>query len=382
MESKLIVMKFGGSSVANKEKVFSVSEKIKKEVLNKNKVVVVVSAQGDTTDDLLDLSKEINDTPDLRELDVLLSAGEQISMSLLSMALDVIGVKSISLTGWQAGIQTCNCYGNSKITSISTQRIEKELKTHDVVIVAGFQGINKNEDITTMGRGGSDTSAVALAAALNAKSCKIYTDVDGVYTADPRIVPDASRIDHISSDDMIKLADNGAKVLNKRSVRLAKKYGIELSVLSSLIDNSKGTDVYEVDFKANPITSVAINEGLFVLRISPKDFDYAINAINANGVEIFDMFLLENFCLFLIDMSQIDVVRKFLICEFLIDPNVSKISVISTNQDNIFENFCNIRSLLKEKIKYAYVCGCISIIVDESIGRESLKIIHNKYNFK
>lgn len=381
MKSELIVMKFGGSSVANKDKIFSVSEKIKKEVLKKNKVVVVVSAQGDTTDYLLDLSREINKNPNLRELDVLLSSGEQISMALLSMALESIGIKSISLTGWQAGIQTCNCHGNSKIINIFTQRIVEELKKNDVVVIAGFQGINKNEDITTMGRGGSDTSAVALAAALKTKNCKIYTDVDGVYTADPRVVSDASRISNISYDDMIKLADNGAQVLNKRSVRLAKKYGIEISVLSSMLEESKGTNVNEVDFKANPITSIAMDEGLFVLKILSDDLDYVINEIKNNNIVISDMFSLGNFCIFLVNMEQIEVVQKLLNCEFNIDPNVSKISIISTNQDSIFDNFCEIKSTLGKKIKYSYICGCISIIVDESVGRETLNSIHEKYNF-
>lgn len=377
MKSELTVMKFGGTSLENKERVFSVAEKIKKE---KNKVVVIVSAQGDTTDNLLSLANEMNDSPDLRELDVLVSAGEQISMALLCMALEKIGVNAISLTGWQAGIQTCNCYGNAKIINIFTDRILKELESHDVVVIAGFQGINKNEDITTMGRGGSDTSAIAISAALNAKECKIYTDVNGVFTADPRIVSNAELINEISYDDMIKMADNGAKVLNKRSVRLAKKYGIEISVLSSMSNNEIGTSVKEVDFSANQISSIAITENLFVLKINSYDFDYISEIIKNNKISVFDTIFSENECVFFINMDQVDILsRNIKECKFSIDPNVSKITIISNNQDSIFNNFCDIKSLLGEKIKYSYVDECISVVVDESIGRESLNLIHEKY---
>ena len=377
MKSELTVMKFGGTSLENKERVFSVAEKIKKE---KNKVVVIVSAQGDTTDNLLSLANEMNDSPDLRELDVLVSAGEQISMALLCMALEKIGVNAISLTGWQAGIQTCNCYGNAKIINIFTDRILKELESHDVVVIAGFQGINKNEDITTMGRGGSDTSAIAISAALNAKECKIYTDVNGVFTADPRIVSNAELINEISYDDMIKMADNGAKVLNKRSVRLAKKYGIEISVLSSMSNNEIGTSVKEVDFSANQISSIAITENLFVLEINSYDFDYISEIIKNNKISVFDTIFSENECVFFINMDQVDILsRNIKECKFSIDPNVSKITIISNNQDSIFNNFCDIKSLLGEKIKYSYVDECISVVVDESIGRESLNLIHEKY---
>ena len=380
MKSKLTVMKFGGTSLENKERVFSVAEKIKNE---KNKVVVIVSAQGDTTDDLLNLANEINNSPNLRELDVLVSAGEQISMALLCMALEKLGVNSISLTGWQAGIQTCNCYGNAKIINIFTNRILKELESHDVIVIAGFQGINKNEDITTMGRGGSDTSAIAISAALNAKECKIYTDVNGVFTADPRIVSNAELIDKISYDDMINLADNGAKVLNKRSVRLAKKYGIEISVLSSMSNDEIGTSVKEVDFSANQISSVAITENLFILKIDPSNFDYISKIIQVNKIPVFDVVFSEIECVFFIDMGQIDILSKNVKeCEAKIDPNVSKITIISNNQDNIFNNFCDIKLLLGEKIKYSHVCECISIVVDESIGRESLDLIHEKYLMK
>ena len=380
MESKLIVMKFGGSSVSNKERIFSVSKKIKEKVMEGNKIVVVVSAQGDTTDNLLELSKEINENPNLRELDVLLSAGEQISISLLSMALGSIGVKSISLTGWQAGIQTCNCYGNSKIVNIFTDRIEKELQSNDVIVVAGFQGININEDITTMGRGGSDTSAVALAAALKTKKCKIYTDVDGVYTADPRIVEKSKKIDKISYDEMINLADNGAQVLHNRSVRLAKKYGIEISVLSSMKNSDEGTKVKELDFSANPISSVAIDENLFALNLNSKCFNFAIDKIRNEKISIADIFFSVDYSLLLLNMSNIEAILRVLPenCDYKIDTNVSKITVIPSNYDNMLENFSQFKDIIDySKIKYIYVCKNICFVLDKTFGRGFLNKIHN-----
>ena len=380
MESKLIVMKFGGSSVSNKERIFSVSKKIKEKVMEGNKIVVVVSAQGDTTDNLLELSKEINENPNLRELDVLLSAGEQISISLLSMALGSIGVKSISLTGWQAGIQTCNCYGNSKIVNIFTDRIEKELQSNDVIVVAGFQGININEDITTMGRGGSDTSAVALAAALKTKKCKIYTDVDGVYTADPRIVKKSKKIDEISYAEMINLADNGAQVLHNRSVRLAKKYGIEISVLSSMKNSDEGTKVKELDFSANPISSVAIDENLFALNLNSKCFNFAIDKIRNEKISIADIFFSVDYSLLLLNMSNIEAILRILLenCDYKIDTNVSKITVIPSNYDNMLENFSQFKDIIDySKIKYIYVCKNICFVLDKTFGREFLNKIHD-----
>lgn len=241
----LIVKKFGGSSVANAERVRNVAEIITDEYKAGNSVVVVVSAQGDTTDDFLEKAAEINTKPSKREMDVLLSAGEQISMALLAMAIEKIGCPVVSLTGWQAGVSTNSVYGAARIKKINTERIMKELDSNRIVIVAGFQGINKYDDITTLGRGGSDTSAVALAAALHADKCEIYTDVDGVYTADPRIVKDAKKLEDISYDEMLELASLGANVLHNRSVELALKYDVQLEVKSSF-ERISGTIVKEV----------------------------------------------------------------------------------------------------------------------------------------
>lgn len=241
----LIVQKFGGSSVADCKKVENVARRVTDVYKEGNSVVVVVSAQGDTTDDFLEKAAEINGSPSKREMDVLLSAGEQISMSLLAMAIEKIGCPVISLTGWQAGIKTNSVYSAARISKINTERIERELDMKRIVIVAGFQGINKYDDITTLGRGGSDTTAVAIAAALNADKCEIYTDVDGVYTADPRIVKDARKLSDVSYDEMLELASLGANVLHNRSVELALKYNVKLEVKSSF-ERVDGTLVKEV----------------------------------------------------------------------------------------------------------------------------------------
>ena len=217
----LIVQKFGGSSVANAERVFNVARIVTDTYKAGNDVVVVVSAQGDTTDDLIAKAEEINPSASKREMDMLLTAGEQISIALLAMAIEKLGFPVISMLGWQAGFKTNSVYGAARIKRIDTDRLKTALDKHRIVVVAGFQGLNRYGDLTTFGRGGSDTSAVALAAALKADKCQIYTDVDGVYTADPRKGPHAKRLDAISYDEMLELATLGAQVLNNRSVEMA-----------------------------------------------------------------------------------------------------------------------------------------------------------------
>ncbi len=239
---ELVVQKFGGSSVADTERINNVAQIVTDTYKSGKSVVVVVSAQGDTTDDFIAKAAQINTRPSNREMDVLLSAGEQISMSLLAMAIERMGYPVVSLTGWQAGIKTDSNHGIARIKNIDTERLHRELDRKNIVIVAGFQGINKYDDITTLGRGGSDTSAVALAAALKAELCQIYTDVDGVYTADPRKVPNAKKLDSISYDEMLELASQGAQVLHNRSVEMAKKYNVNLEVISSFT-RAAGTKV-------------------------------------------------------------------------------------------------------------------------------------------
>ena len=263
----LIVQKFGGTSVKDRDRIFNVARIVANTRNQGNDVVVVVSAQGDTTDDLITKAAEITSDPSHREMDMLLATGEQISIALLAMALQEIGVPSISLTGWQAGFNTDRAYTKARIKRLDTERVESELARNRVVVVAGFQGLNRSDDITTLGRGGSDTSAVALAAALHADRCQIYTDVEGVYTADPRKIPKATRLKEITFDEMLELASLGAQVLNNRSVELAKKYGVELEVLSS-INPVPGTVVKEE-------TKV---EGMLIKGVA-KDEDVAVVSI-------------------------------------------------------------------------------------------------------
>ena len=263
----LIVQKFGGSSVKDRDRIFNVARIVANTHNAGNDVVVVVSAQGDTTDDLIAKAAEITHNPSAREMDMLLAAGEEISISLLAMALNEIGCHAISLTGWQAGFRTDRAYTKARITRLETERISSELERNRVVVVAGFQGLNKLDDITTLGRGGSDTSAVAIAAALHADRCQIFTDVEGVYTADPRKVRNTRKLQEITFDEMLELASLGAQVLNNRSVELAKKYNVELEVLSSL-NPVPGTVVKEV----------AKMEGMLIKGVA-KDTDVAVITI-------------------------------------------------------------------------------------------------------
>ena len=240
----LIVKKFGGTSVANKERIFNVAKRCIEDYKKGNQVVVVLSAMGKQTDVLLDMAKDINPKASRRELDMLLTTGEQTSVALMAMAMDSLGVPAVSMNAFQVQMHTTEVYGNARLKRIDTERIRNELDNRRIVVITGFQGINKFDDYTTLGRGGSDTTAVALAAALHADACEIYTDVDGVFTADPRVVPNARKLDEITYDEMLELASLGAGVLHNRSVEMAKKYGVQLVVRSSL-NTSEGTVVKE-----------------------------------------------------------------------------------------------------------------------------------------
>ena len=240
----LVVKKFGGTSVANKERIYNVANRCIEEYKKGNDVVVVLSAMGKYTDELITMAKDINPNPPKREMDMLFTIGEQMSVALMSMAMANLGVPSISLNAFQVAMHTTSVYGNARLKRIDCERVRNELEQHKIVIITGFQGVNKYDDYTTLGRGGSDTTAVALAAALHADKCEIYTDVDGVYTADPRIVKTARKLDQVTYDEMLELATLGAGVLHNRSVELAKKYGVQLVVRSSLNTN-EGTVVKE-----------------------------------------------------------------------------------------------------------------------------------------
>ena len=268
----LIVQKFGGSSVKDAAHIKNVAGIIADTYLQGNDVMVVLSAQGDTTDDLIEKAQEINPKPSKREMDMLLSTGEQISVSLCCMALQSMGLPCVSLNAWQVGIHTSNVHSDARIKKIDTERVKAELDQHRIVIVTGFQGINRGGDITTLGRGGSDTSAVALAAAFRADLCQIYTDVDGVYTTDPRIVSNARKLEEITYDEMLELASQGAQVLHNRSVELAKKFRVNMEVVSSL-ERKPGTKVKEVT-KVEKTNIAGVAKDTSIARVALVGLDH------------------------------------------------------------------------------------------------------------
>ncbi len=264
----LVVQKYGGSSLANEERIFNVANRILETKKAGHDVVVVLSAQGDTTDNLINLASKINTNASKRELDMLLSTGEQQSIALMAMALQSLGVPAISLNAWQIDMETSNNYFNARIIKIGTERIRTELDRSNIVIVAGFQGYNKYFDITTLGRGGSDTTAVAVAAAINADMCEIYTDVDGVYTGDPRVIKNAQKIKEISYDEMLELASLGAKVLHNRSVEMARKYNVNLCVRSSF-SKDEGTVVKEdIKMEKMLVSGVAVDKNVARITVT------------------------------------------------------------------------------------------------------------------
>lgn len=256
----LIVKKFGGTSVANKERIFNVAKRCIEDYKKGNDVVVVLSAMGKYTDELIDMAQDITPRPPKREMDMLFTIGEQMSVALMAMALNSLGVPAISLNAFQVTMHTTSAYGNARLKRIDTDRLNRELEDGKIVVVTGFQGINKYDDYTTLGRGGSDTTAVALAAALRADACEIYTDVDGIYTADPRLVPTARKLKEITYEEMLDLSTLGASVLHNRSVEMAKKYGVTLVVRSSM-NETEGTVVKEdVEVERMLVSGVALDK--------------------------------------------------------------------------------------------------------------------------
>lgn len=287
----LVVMKFGGSSVADLEKIRNVAERCIKKRKEGNQVVVVLSAMGKTTDGLLAQAGEISKMPSRREMDMLLATGEQVSVSLMAMTMIQLGVTAISLNAWQVPMHTTSAYQNAKLKRVDTERITKELDSNKIVVVTGFQGINKYDDVTTLGRGGSDTTAVALAAALNADLCEIYTDVDGVYTADPRIVPDARKMPEVTYEEMLEFASLGAKVLHSRCVEMARRYNVNLVVKSSMSEE-EGTIVKETTkMEKMLISGVAVDKNIAKIAVSgmkdnPESTFRLLNLMAKNGVNI------------------------------------------------------------------------------------------------
>lgn len=396
----LIVQKFGGSSVANAERVMNVARIVTETYRQGNDVVVVVSAQGDTTDDLIAKAHEINEKPSKRELDMLMTSGEQISIALLSMAIEKLGCPAVSLLGWQAGFNTSSSYGSARIKSIKADRLKAEVDRHNIVVVAGFQGINKYDDLTTLGRGGSDTSAVAIAAAMHADRCQIFTDVEGVFTADPRKVPGAQKLQEITYDEMLELATLGAQVLNNRSVEMAKKYNVELEVLSSLKrvpgtivkevakmekmlvrGVTKDTDVARISITNIPnipgiafklfskLAQARINVDIIlqsVGRDGTKDISFTVSRENAEGaIEAIH--------------KTFDIDDKDIIC----DKNVAKISIVGAGMEThpgtaskmfeaLFEHDINIDMIATSEIK-------ISVLIDAKDADRAVSAVHKAF---
>ena len=397
----LIVQKFGGSSVADRDRIFNVAGIATRTFSDGNDVIVVVSAQGDTTDELLAKASEINRNPTTREMDMLLSTGEQISISLLAMAIQSLGFPVVSLTGWQMGLRTDSNHSSARIKSLTNTRIQEELSNRKIVIVAGFQGINKSYDITTLGRGGSDTTAVALAAQLRADLCQIYTDVDGVYTADPRKIKNAKKLDHISYDEMLELATMGAQVLHNRSVELAKRYNVNLEVLSSF-SGQPGTIVKENDQMENMLVrGIAKDDDVAVIElIDVRDIPgiaFKVFSLIANKKISVDMILQSTGrngnrdISFTIAKGNVDAAVKALdelkpvlgFSEVSVNEDVAKISLVGTGMINnagiaagMFEALSNsdinIQMISSSEIK-------ISVLIDKKDADRAIQAIHDQF---
>ena len=397
----LIVQKFGGTSVKDTERINNVADIVTHAYREGNDVVVVVSAQGDTTDDLTAKAQEINPKASKREVDMLLSAGEQISSALLAMAIEKMGCPVVSLLGWQAGFETTSDHGNARIKRVNADRIRKELDQHRIVVVAGFQGVNRYGDITTIGRGGSDTSAVAIAATMHADLCQIYTDVDGVYTADPRKIPGAIKLPSISYDEMLELATLGAQVLHNRSVEMAKKYNIELEVLSSLT-RERGTIVKETSaVEKMLISGVAKDDNIarisiigvpdkpgLAFKIFSKlaskgvNVDIILQSIGRNGTKDIS---------FTVEKNKLEEALELLnsyeeswgASGIVSDDNVSKVSVVGAGMEShpgvaaemfeaLYSRNVNIQMISTSEIK-------ISVLINKADGDRAVEAIHDKF---
>ncbi len=399
----LIVQKFGGSSVKDAEHVMNVARVVTDTYKKGNSVVVVVSAQGDTTDDLIEKAAEINgnSAASKREMDMLLASGEQISISLLAMAIHKLGYPAVSLLGWQAGFKTTSSHTWARIRKVDTSRIKKELDQKKIVIVAGFQGLSRYDDITTLGRGGSDTSAVAIAAAMHADLCQIYTDVEGVYTADPRKIEGAIKLNEISYDEMLELATLGAQVLNNRSVEMAKKYNIELEVLSSLTQKpgtivkekpkmekmlisgvAKDTNVARIS-----VTCIPDKPGLafkMFSKLSARDInvDIILQSIGRDGTKDITFTVPKDK-----GAEAVEIVEKFSKDNgngsVHYDDKIAKVSIVgagmethagvaSTMFEALYDRQINIQMISTSEIK-------VSVLIDKRDADSAVEAIHDKF---
>ncbi|MDD4691125.1 MULTISPECIES: aspartate kinase [Eubacterium] len=397
----LIVQKFGGTSVGTVEKIKRVARRIVGEAQKGKRMVVVVSAMGKTTDELVNLAYAINPNPPSREMDVLLATGEQVSISLLAMAIETIGYSVVSLTGAQCGIQTSDVHKRARISGIDTERIERELGDGKIVIVAGFQGVDKNRDITTLGRGGSDTSAVALAAALKAEACEIYTDVDGVYNADPRIVPMATKMDEVSYQEVLEMASLGAGVLHPRSVELAEKFKLPLVVRSSYNHNEGTIIKEEVSMEKVLVRGIALDENIGKISIlevpdKPGIAFQLMSALSAANIHL-DMIVQNvnrtavNDISFTVNADElqeaVEVSQKFAFevgaQKVSFDQGVAKLSIVGTGIvanaeiaskffEALYELGINIQTISTSEIK-------ISCLIDKERAKEAMVHIHKKF---
>lgn len=396
----LIVQKFGGSSVANAERVMNVARIVTDTYKQGNDVVVVVSAQGDTTDDLIEKAREINPKASKREMDMLLSAGEQISISLLAMAIESLGFPVCSLLGWQAGFSTNSVYGSARIKKVNAERIKMEIAKKNIVVVAGFQGLNKYDDITTLGRGGSDTSAVAIAASMHADRCQIYTDVEGVYTADPRKVKGARKLSEITYDEMLELATLGAQVLNNRSVEMAKKYNVKIEVLSSLV-RAPGTIVKEVatmekmlvrgvtkDTDAARISIIGVPNVPGIAykifgKLAAKDINVDIILQSVGRGDTKDIAFTTSKSKSADAIAVLESLELLSGLEITCDESVAKVSVVGAGMEShpgiaakmfeaLFEADINIQMIATSEIK-------ISVLIDAADADKAVEAVHNAF---
>ncbi len=395
----LIVKKFGGTSVANKERMYNVANRCIEDYKKGNDVVVVLSAMGKYTDELIDMARDMNPNPPKREMDMLYTIGEQMSVALMGMVMNNLGVPAISLNAFQVAMHTTSVYGNARLKRIDSERIRNELDQRKIVIVTGFQGINKYDDYTTLGRGGSDTTAVALAAALNADACEIYTDVDGVFTADPRKVPTARKLDQITYDEMLELATLGAGVLHNRSVELAKKQGVQLVVRSSL-NTSEGTVVKE-DAKMEKmlVSGVAADKdtariALIGLKDEPGVAFRLFNHLARHNINV-DMILQSvgrdatKDISFTVSEDNADeaveiVERHFHEYEKIdVDKEVAKVSIVGAGMQSnagvaakmfecLYDEAINIKMISTSEIR-------VSVLIDEKYTEKAMNAVHDKF---
>lgn len=397
----LIVKKFGGTSVADKDRIYNVAQRCIEDYREGHDVVVVLSAMGDTTDDLISLAKTINPEPKKRELDMLMTTGEQVSVALMAMAMDAMHVPAVSLNAFQVKMNSTSRYGNARFKSIDTKRIRHELDSRKIVIVTGFQGVNKYEDITTLGRGGSDTTAVALAAVLHADKCEIYTDVDGVYTADPRVVKTARKLEAITYDEMLELATLGAKVLHNRSVEMAKKYGVELVVRSSL-NRSEGTIIKEkVKMEKMLITGVAADKNtarISVIGVEDKpgiafrifntlaanniNVDIILQSVGREGTKDISFTVSEDELKRALEVLE-EHKEALTIQEITYNAKVAKISVVGAGMmsnpgvaakmfESLYNSRININMISTSEIR-------ITVLIDEKDIEEAMNAVHEGF---